>query len=692
MNVEIALDQIRPSPYQPRLTFDLEDIRGSIQSDGILVPLTVRKRNDHYELIDGERRLRLAKDLSYQTISCTIIEVSDEVARRMVYKVNKERKNYTPYEEAVFFRKLVEEEGMKPYQIEKQLRISHHWVMACLNVWKLPKDLQDNILGLAQGPMPYRIYMSDVRSLETEFLRNVDEAIAIIREIIAERMTTDEKLEFIGKYKKKINHAIIDKALEAVEPEAKTPKTAEEFEEASKVLKREAERRKTAEQKAEAKRRKLIAQARTSLNATLKKIDGASKIIDVSDFREQFIKLEKSLDQNPAEVKKQLIALGKEVTNVKKQRQREIEEEKRHKDEEERKRQLEEEIKRVREMERLRLEEEMQRKLEEEKSRLEEDAMANARDELLRDTEFIREFIKKEYPLMPMTMKTEDLEKELMQRLLANIPETKMIRAEEIFREEFNSLQKRLEIFPEKSQKIEPKFDQLRLMKERGVIPYTIWDFPYRDDYAGDKGFHGNCSPQIVEQCIWRLTEEDDLVVDPMAGSGTAIDVCKKYSRKCIGYDVKPPENRPDIIQNDSRNMPLDNESVDMVFIHPPYWNLVHYTKADERLPDLSRAKTSDEFIDMFEQVFRECYRILKPEKFMCVLIGDLIRDGRFVPLCRETTTIAEKIGFLNYGYAVKLAHGEVSRKKSGVIVAEPFYTKNLKISHDLVLFLRKPE
>lgn len=127
-----------------------------------------------------------------------------------------------------------------------------------------------------------------------------------------------------------------------------------------------------------------------------------------------------------------------------------------------------------------------------------------------------------------------------------------------------------------------------------------------------------------------------------------------------------------------------------MVFIHPPYWNLTHYTEVEDTLPDLSRAKNMDEFIGMLEQVFRECRRILKPKKFMCVLLGDLIREGRFVPLCRKTANMAENIGFIDYGYAVKLAHGEVSRKKSGVIVAEPVYTDNLKISHDLVMFFRK--
>jgi len=263
-------------------------------------------------------------------------------------------------------------------------------------------------------------------------------------------------------------------------------------------------------------------------------------------------------------------------------------------------------------------------------------------------------------------------------------------RIADIVGEEMRSLEKRLEIFPEKSQKIQPKFEKFQALLERGVIPYTVWDFPYRDDYAGEKDFHGNCSPQIVEQCIWRLTEEGDLVVDPMAGSGTALDVCRRFNRRCIGYDIKPPSGREDIIQNDSRSIPLEDSSVDMIFIHPPYWNLTYFTKAEEKLPDLSRAATPEEFLEMLKEVFQECYRVLKQGKYMCVLLGDLIREGSFIPLCRRATSLVEEIGFADCGYAIKLAHGEVSRKKSGVIVAEPLYTDNLKISHDLVMFFRK--
>jgi len=72
-----------------------------------------------------------------------------------------------------------------------------------------------------------------------------------------------------------------------------------------------------------------------------------------------------------------------------------------------------------------------------------------------------------------------------------------------------------------------------------------------------------------------RYTEEGDLVVDPMAGSGTILDVCKEENRRCIAYDIAP--TRPDIIQNDARHIPLFDSSVDMIFIDSPYGDNIKY-------------------------------------------------------------------------------------------------------------------
>jgi hypothetical protein len=96
----------------------------------------------------------------------------------------------------------------------------------------------------------------------------------------------------------------------------------------------------------------------------------------------------------------------------------------------------------------------------------------------------------------------------------------------------------------------------------------TFWDFP-RQSYGltpkGDNKYAGVTPALIIYNLIWRYTDPGDLVVDPMCGSGTTIDVCREEKRKAIGYDITPV--RPDIIQNDARKIPLANDSVDMVFI-----------------------------------------------------------------------------------------------------------------------------
>lgn len=596
--MEVPIELIHPSPYQPRLTFNIDDLKEEIERDGLLSALVVRRRDDHYELLDGERRLRTLKELGWKMVPVDVREVDDRTARRSVFKLNMVRENYTTEEKARYFKKLADE-GMKPYQIGQELNVDDSWVRAHLNVFLLPEDIQEAIWA-------DQLSISTIREMESVIGANIDEGIAIAREAFARKLTSKQTRDLLKPRIEEIERGRIEAARQALEAK----------------------------------------------NQTI----GAAAPIAL---------------ETPEDYERAAVALRREAQ---KQREAAIPPEERAK--------IEAEKQERREQTRKRSEEAR-------KQEIEEEARKRAQ-EIIKDTNFVREFVAREYVLTTDDVRTEDLQEALMQKLMANIPEEKRQRAKGIFNEEFNSLQKRLEIFPEKSRRFEPKLNRFRELVARGVIPYTVWDFTDRDDYAGDKDFHGNCSPQIVEQCIWRLTEEGDLVVDPMAGSGTALDVCRRFNRKCIGYDIKPPVDRSDIIQNDSRHIPLESDTVDMIFIHPPYWNMVYFTKADERLSDLSRAASVGEFSEMLKQVFQECYRVLKHGKFMCVLLGDLIRDGSFIPLCRKTTDMAEEIGFVDYGYAVKLAHGEVSRKKSGVISIEPIITDNMKISHDLVLFLKK--
>lgn len=238
----------------------------------------------------------------------------------------------------------------------------------------------------------------------------------------------------------------------------------------------------------------------------------------------------------------------------------------------------------------------------------------------------------------------------------------------------------------ERSQKMQPKFFRLKELLKEGLILSSIWDIGKRENYAGDPSFHGNSPTQVVEQCILRLTKENELIVDPMVGSGTTIDVCRELNRKCVAFDIKPV--RDDIIKNDSKKIPLDDNSADLVFIHPPYWDLIQYSMDPN---DLSRSPSFEEFLDSMKKVLKECKRILKPHKYLCILIGDMIKKGEFIPISRKIANIAEEIGLKDRGFAVKLTSGSVSQIVRGkAIYAELAYTDNLKINHDLVMFWQK--
>ena len=265
----------------------------------------------------------------------------------------------------------------------------------------------------------------------------------------------------------------------------------------------------------------------------------------------------------------------------------------------------------------------------------------------------------------------------------------------EVVPKELEKLEKRLEKAPERRERVEHKLNRLYELQAEGVFLSTLWGIGQRAEYAGSKDFHGNCPPQVVEQCVLRLTKKGDVVLDPMAGSGTAIDVCNLLNRKCIAYDIKPPEWRNDIVRNDSRKIPLDDNSVDMIFLHPPYWDMVYYTgdEDEEKLSDLSRAPTLEEYLRMLKPVLQECYRVLKPKKYLCILLGDRIKEGKFIPLCRKTANLSEEVDFTDCGYAVKFTSGATSLMVKGqMIYAELVYTEKLKIEHDLVMFFRKVE
>lgn len=175
----------------------------------------------------------------------------------------------------------------------------------------------------------------------------------------------------------------------------------------------------------------------------------------------------------------------------------------------------------------------------------------------------------------------------------------------------------------------------------------TLWDYP-RQSYGrtpkGSNKYAGVTPAFVIYNMVKRYTEPGDLVLDPMAGSGTTIDVCRDEGRRCMAYDISP--TRPDIVQNDARRIPLEDESVDMVFIDSPYGDNIDYNDQPGNIGRISAE--ADEFYEALDRVMAEVYRVLKPGKTLGWLIGDQWVKKKFTPvgfrvyeqLCRHFETV----------------------------------------------------
>lgn len=236
--MDVGIESIRPSPFQPRLVFNLDDLKAEIQRDGLLSDVVVRKRGGFFEIIDGERRWRALKELGWKTVPVRIVDVNDTVARRSVYKLNKIRENYTIEEEARYFKRFLDN-GMTPWEISKELNVDFHWVLAHLNVFKFPEEIQKAVwMG--------QISMSHMVAIESVIGRNVDEALAILNEVIRRKLTLAETRKIVHEREEKVvgmRLEAVKEVLPKVAPEAAELKTPEDFEKASKVLKKIAKKK-----------------------------------------------------------------------------------------------------------------------------------------------------------------------------------------------------------------------------------------------------------------------------------------------------------------------------------------------------------------------------------------------------------------------------------------------------------------
>ena len=143
------IEEIRPSKSQPRKTFSnekLEELTASIKEKGIIQPLVVRRKDDHFELIAGERRWRAAQRAGLREVPVVIQDVSDDTAVELALIENIQREDLNAVEEAEAYQALLEKFALSQEELARRVGKERSTVANALRLLKLPAEVKRDIV------------------------------------------------------------------------------------------------------------------------------------------------------------------------------------------------------------------------------------------------------------------------------------------------------------------------------------------------------------------------------------------------------------------------------------------------------------------------------------------------------------------------------------------------------------------
>ena len=214
--VEIAIDEIRVNPYQPRKKFDakaLNELADSIKLHGIFTPLLVRKSVHGYELIAGERRLRAARQAGLKKVPAISVDFTDEQMMEISILENVQRENLNPIEEAAAYDSLIRRLGYTQEQLAQRVGKSREYCANMLRLMKLPQPVMKMVTEK-------RLSMGHVRALLA--LKDEEEILAAAEKAVLTHMRVRQVEQYVkilqdGNALKKKKEAVVDPLIKDLE-------------------------------------------------------------------------------------------------------------------------------------------------------------------------------------------------------------------------------------------------------------------------------------------------------------------------------------------------------------------------------------------------------------------------------------------------------------------------------------------
>jgi ParB family chromosome partitioning protein len=190
---QIPIDLIVLNPYQPRKQFyeeSLQELADSIRNFGVIQPILVRRKDDQYELIAGERRLRASKLAGLALVPAIVTDYSNQEMAEVALVENLQREDLGFMDEAEGYRLLIDEFGITQEELARRVGKSQSTIANKLRLLRLPDNVRQNI---SQEIITER----HVRALLK--LKNDKQQIEVLNEIYEKKLNVRETEDLIEK-------------------------------------------------------------------------------------------------------------------------------------------------------------------------------------------------------------------------------------------------------------------------------------------------------------------------------------------------------------------------------------------------------------------------------------------------------------------------------------------------------------
>jgi ParB family chromosome partitioning protein len=194
--LEIDIKRIDPNPQQPRQRMEstkLQELSRSLQQEGLMQPLVVRKTGSRYQLIAGERRWRAARMAGLTRVPAIVREVDDDRLLELALIENVQREDLNPIEEAGAYRRLVTDLGLSQEQVADKVGKDRSTVANQLRLLRLPEPIRSAIARQELSPGHARPLLA---------VPDTSAQVQMAREIIGKGLSVREVERLVKVYSK----------------------------------------------------------------------------------------------------------------------------------------------------------------------------------------------------------------------------------------------------------------------------------------------------------------------------------------------------------------------------------------------------------------------------------------------------------------------------------------------------------